>query len=104
MAFAEYDQVVDALPSNHADYSLRVPILPGRPWRNRPVPNAHSAEPSSDCSTIERIPVPDQVAWGLIPRKGFGNLQRNPLCRGMPRDIDPDKLAPSQPDNHQNIS
>ena len=31
----EHDQVVDTFPSDRADQSLCVPVLPWRPWRNR---------------------------------------------------------------------
>jgi hypothetical protein len=43
VSFAEHNQVVDAFPSDRADQSLRVPILPWRPGRDRLVPNAHGA-------------------------------------------------------------
>jgi hypothetical protein len=58
---------------------------------------------ASDNSTVSGVTVADQVAWGLIPWKSFGDLLRDPLCRWVSRDIDPDKLPPSQPDNHQNL-
>ena len=48
-------------------------------------------------------PVPDQISGRFIPRKRFGDLPRDPFRRWMSRDIDPDKLAPSQPNDHQNV-
>jgi hypothetical protein len=41
VSFSEHDQVVDAFPPDRADQSLRVPILPWRPGRDRLVANAH---------------------------------------------------------------
>jgi hypothetical protein len=35
MSLSEHDQVVDTFPSDRADQSLCVPVLPWRPWRNR---------------------------------------------------------------------
>jgi len=54
-------------------------------------------------STVDRVLIADQVTGSFIPREGFGYLPRNPFCRWVSCDIDPDKLSPSQPDNHQNI-
>jgi hypothetical protein len=35
MSLSEHHQVVDTFPSDRADESLCVPVLPWRPWRNR---------------------------------------------------------------------
>ena len=43
VCLAEHDQLVDTFPSDRADQSLCVPILPWRPRRDRLIPNAHGA-------------------------------------------------------------
>ena len=48
MSLSEHDQVVDTFPSDRADQSLCVPVLPWRPWRDRLVPNTHGAYPADD--------------------------------------------------------
>jgi hypothetical protein len=103
MCLPEHDHVVEAFPSDRADQSLCVPVLPRGAWRNGFVANAHGAYPAGDNSTVNSVTVADQVAWRLIPGRSFGDLLRDPLCRWVPRDIDPDELPPSQPDNHQNV-
>src|SRR5713101_5159179 len=42
--FAEYDHVVEAFPSDRANESLNIRILPRRSGRDRPVVNAHGAQ------------------------------------------------------------
>ena len=43
MCLPEHDHVVEAFPSDRADQSLRVPILPRRACSNRLVADAHGA-------------------------------------------------------------
>jgi hypothetical protein len=42
--FPEYDRVVETFPSDRADQSLDVWILPRRSGCGRPVPNAHGTQ------------------------------------------------------------
>jgi hypothetical protein len=53
--------------------------------------------------TVNRIPIADQVAWGLFPGECFNDLLRDPFCRRVRCHVDPDKLSPNQPDNNQNV-
>jgi len=91
----EHGQVVDALPPDRADQSFRKTVLPRRTGRDWLVANAHGAQAAGDNSTVNRVTIADQVAWGLVPGKGFGNLLRYPVRRRMRRHIDPDQLSPS---------
>ena len=43
------------------------------------------------------------MARDLTPGECFGNLLRDPFGGRVMRSRDPDKLAPSQPDNNQNV-
>ena len=43
MGLTEHNQVVETFPSDRADQSLRVPILPRRAWSNRFVADAHGS-------------------------------------------------------------
>ena len=97
----EHDQVVDTLPSDRADQSFRKGVLPRRTSRDRLVANAHGAEATGDNRTVDGITVADQVAWGLVPGKSFGDLLRYPVRRRMRRHIDPDQLSPTQPNNDE---
>ena len=99
----EHDQVVDALPPDGANQSFRKTVLPRRAGRDRLVANAHGAQAAGDSRTVNGVTVADQVAWCLIPGKSFSDLPRNPFCRRMRRHIDPDQLAPRQPNNDEGV-
>ena len=43
MGLPEYDHVVNTFPSDRADQSLRVPVLPRRAWSNGLVADAHGS-------------------------------------------------------------
>ena len=49
------------------------------------------------------IPSRSQVAWGVVPGECFSNLLRNPFRRRVGGHIDPDKLPPGQPNDHQDV-
>src|SRR6266508_7032410 len=89
MRFTEYDDVVQALPSDRADESFNISILPGRSVRDWAVPNAHGAEtPHKDCP-VRGVPIPDEVSRRVVPRERLCDLARNPLrgriCRHAKR-------------------
>ena len=76
VSFPEHDQVVDALPPDRANQSFRKTVLPRRTGRDWLVANAHGPQAAGDNSTVNRVTIADQVAWSLVPRKGFGDLLR----------------------------
>ena len=41
VAFAEHDNVVEAISSDRTDQPFGIPVLPWRPWRRRLIANAH---------------------------------------------------------------
>jgi hypothetical protein len=43
MRLPKYDHVVETFPSDRADRSLHVPILPRRAWRNGLIADAHGS-------------------------------------------------------------
>ena len=66
MRFTEHDDVVQALPSDRADESFNISILPGRSGRDRPVPNAHGAQtPHKDCP-VRGVPTPEKARRGEL--------------------------------------
>jgi hypothetical protein len=48
----EYDHVVETFPSDRADQSLDVRVLPGRSGSSRLVPNAHGTQPLPEDQAI----------------------------------------------------
>ena len=72
----KHDQVVDAFPPDGADQSFCKTVLPRRAGRDRLVSDAHGAQAAGDGRTVDGVTVADQVAWGLVPGKRFGDLLR----------------------------
>jgi len=93
MRFAQDDKMVDALAPDRADQPLGKTILPWRGWCGRFVPYAHGAHAVLEDGAVDPIPIPDEILRGIIPRKRLGYLTRNPFCRWICRDIDPDELS-----------
>ena len=79
MGLTEHNQVVETFPSDRADQSLRVPILPRRARSNRFVADAHGAQSVRDSSAVDAVPITDQVARRLSPRECFGDLACDPV-------------------------
>src|ERR1700733_13323554 len=69
------------------------PILPGRGWCGRLVPDAHGTQSACEDRTIDAIPVADHVARSVIPRECFCDLARNPFCGRICCDADPDQFS-----------
>ena len=68
MRLAQDDKVVHTLASDRSDQPFGTAILPRRGRRDGLVPDAHGAQSTHDDGAINAIPIPDEVAWRLIPR------------------------------------
>src|SRR6202795_1538333 len=103
MRLAQDNDVVQTFTPDRSDQPFDKPILPRRGWRGRPVPDAHSAQSAPDDAAIDPIPIADEVARGLIPRKSLDDLTRNPFGRRIYCDVDPDKVPVVEPDDDEGI-
>src|SRR3984893_2283803 len=79
MSFAEHNNMVKTIPSDRADEPPRVSVLPGRPWRDRPIPYTHCSKPLDDNLAIDAIAIANDISWRLLPAVGFGQLTGNPM-------------------------
>jgi hypothetical protein len=93
MRLAQDDEMVDALAPDRSDQPFGKAILPRRGWRSRLVPDAHGAQSACDDGAVDPIPIANEVLWGIIPRKCLRYLTRNPFCRRVCCDIDPDEVS-----------
>src|SRR5258708_2707976 len=103
MHLAQDNDVVHTLTPDRPDQPFGKTILPGRGWCGRLVPDAHGAQSACDGSAIDPIPIADEVARSLIPRKGLRDLTCNPFCRQICCDVDPDEVAAVEPDDDEGI-
>ena len=92
MPFAEDDNVIEALPPDRADESLRISILPGRPSRDRSVTYAHGSKTPDEHIAIRAIPVTNEVSRYFVPATDFGQLAGKPFGTRMCSHTEPQKL------------
>lgn len=85
------------------DQAFGKAILPRCPWCNRLVPDAHGPQSACNDAAIDPIPIADEVARSLFPRKCFGYLTCNPFRRRSCCDVDPDEPSAAQPDDDKGI-
>jgi hypothetical protein len=97
MRLAHDDEMVHALAPDRSDQPFGNAILPRRGWCSRLVPDAHGAQSACDDGAVDPIPIANEVSRDIIPRKCFRYLTRNPFCRRVCCDIDPDELSAVQP-------
>src|SRR5687768_1119978 len=94
--------MVHALAPDRSDQTFGKAILPGRGRSDRLVPDGHGTNSPHNYGAIDSIPIPDEVAWSLIP----GNasvLARDPFGCRVRRDVDPDKFSAIQADDDEGI-
>jgi len=78
-------------------------ILPRCAWCDGLVTNAHGAQPPRDHIAVDAVPIANQVARSIIPGERRRYLARNPFCRRMCCDVDPDQLSTLQPNDDKGI-
>ena len=72
MLLSQDNHVVHALASDRSDQPFSKAVLPRGRWCSWLVPDAHGAQSACDGGAVDRIPITDEVAWSLIPRKCLG--------------------------------
>src|SRR5215831_8452033 len=100
MRFAQDHDMIQAFSSDRTNQALDVSILPGRSRCRWSVADAHGGEASCYGMTIRGVSVSDQVLGRPLPREDLGDLAGDPVGRGVGRDVDPDQMAPLQPDDY----
>ena len=87
------DVVVEALPSDGADESLGVWILPGTLWCGQNLLDAQRLDSQSNFSTIPAVPVADEITGSLSVCECFYNLLRGPSSGRVLGDVEMQYLA-----------
>jgi hypothetical protein len=103
MHLAQDNDVVHTLTPDRSDQPFGKAILPRRGWCGRHVPDAHGAQSARDDAAIDPVPIADEVARSLIPRKGLRYLMCNPFCRRVYCDVGPDEVSAAEPDDDEGI-
>jgi hypothetical protein len=85
MYLTQDNDVVRTLTPDRSDQPFRKAILPGRGWCGRLVPDAHGAKSARDDAAIDPVPIADEVARSLIPRKCLRYFDEQPILpSGLP--------------------
>src|SRR5262249_356819 len=95
--------MIDALPSDRTDQPFRISVLPGRSRCGRSISDAHGANTPKEHLAIAAIAVVDEVAWGLVPAAGLGQLPRDPFRGRMGCGAQPQKPTPVMPYDDQAV-
>src|SRR5258708_3485559 len=103
MCLAQNNDVIQTLTPDRSDQPFGKAILPRRVWCDRLVPDAHGAQSARDDAAIDPVAIADEVVRSLIPRKCFRYLTRNPFCRRICCDVDPDEASAVEPDDDEGI-
>lgn len=72
MRLTQDNHMIHAFAADRPDQPFGKAILPGRGWCSRFVPDTHGAQSTCDDGAIDPIPIADEVARSLVPRKGLG--------------------------------
>jgi hypothetical protein len=62
--------------------------LPGTPWSNLDLFDAHVLDSLLECRAVDRVPISEQIAGRCLPGKRVDDLLRGPLGRGVFRHIE----------------
>src|SRR6267154_5271961 len=101
VGLAKDHDVIQAFSTDRANQPLGMPILPGCARRNRVIPDAHRRNAPLEGTTVAGVAVADQMGRRLVPRKGLGNLARDPLRRRMVGHAQQDQTPSFMPQDHQ---
>src|SRR5271169_816620 len=73
--------MIQAIPPDQADQSLRISVLPRRSCRSRPVTNAHRMKAAGKNVAVDGVSVTDDVTWCCFPPKSLRELTSDPFSR-----------------------
>src|SRR6266478_2148158 len=91
--------MVKTFVSDRPDQALDISVLPGRAERGGPIPDAHRSHAGLECGAKCSVIVANKIFRCAVPRKRFGDLAREPLCRCVSGHRNPQQLPPSVAEN-----
>ena len=83
MPLAKHYHMIKAFPSDRPNQPLTIAILPRRPRRGRPIPNAHRTKAPGEDLAINAVPIANEIAWPLFPAISLRQLVTYPFRAGM---------------------
>src|SRR6266403_3514376 len=90
MSLMQDDHVVQAFAADAPNQPFDVWILPRTPRGDDHLFDLHVLHPLPKRSAVDVVPIPQEIPWRLMPRKGFHNLLCGPRGGGMFGDMNVD--------------
>jgi hypothetical protein len=97
VSLVEYDDMIEAFPSDRADQSFSMPVLPWRSWLGWSVTIAHRSKPPFEWVAIDAIAIADDVTRRRAPAATLGELPSNPVRSRVRRRSQPQDLTSAVP-------
>ena len=94
MALVQDDHVIQAFAANTPDEPFDVWVLPRTPGGDHDVFDPHMLYPLPKGGAVDTVPIPQEIARGLVPWGGVNDLLGGPFRGGMLGDVEVDH-APS---------
>ncbi len=94
MSLVQDDHVIQAFAANATDEPLDIGVLPRTSGGDEYFFNPHVPHPLPKRGAVDAVPIAQQIAWRLVPRKRVHDLLGGPLGGGMFRDIEMDDATP----------
>src|SRR5207245_10581840 len=88
MPVMQDDHLIQTLPPDTADEPLDIRVLPRRAGGSHHFIDAHMAHTLPKMSAVDAVPVAEERAWRLVPRKRLDHLLGRPLGCWMLSDIE----------------
>jgi hypothetical protein len=101
MSLVDDNGMIKQLASYAANHSLHVWVLPRRSGGNDHLVNPHISDALPKRSTVDTIPVAQEIAGRSIPRKRVDHLLRRPRRRGMLCHVDVYDPSPFRGEDHE---
>ena len=103
MSFVQDNNMVKALPTDGADHTFDISVLPGRRRRRYDILNSKRANPSLNSESIFRVAVSNQILRRRLEWKRFGELLRYPFRSWVCCNIEMDYPSSCVFDDDKNI-
>ena len=76
---AKHNDMIQAIPPDRTDQSLRISVLPWRSCRRRPITDAHRIKAAGENVAVDRVSVTDDVSRCSFPAISLRDLTRDPF-------------------------
>ena len=103
MSLVQYDDVIQAVPSDASDHSFHKRVLPRAARCCEYLFDPHASDAPPKLVAVNSIAIPNEIFRCQVERKCFNDLLARPMGRWMFCNIEMDNLAPMIDKDHQNV-